>query len=70
MAVRGDGQLINAERHGGDPEDYNELTYTEGQPPKAMFHKAIEAYGDKITEDFGNTVLEVFWNERALSGYG
>lgn len=54
------GQLIKAERHGGDPEDYNELTYTEGQPPKAMFHKAIEAYGDKITEDFGNTVLEVF----------
>lgn len=54
------GQLIKAERHGGDPEDYNELTYTEGQPPKAMFYNAMEAYGDKIAEDFGETVLEVF----------
>lgn len=53
------GQVIKAERHGGDPQDYNEFTYTEGQPPKAMFHNAIEAYGDTIAEDFGDTVLEV-----------
>ena len=54
------GQFIKAERHGGDPQDYNLFTYTEGQPPKAMFHNAIEAYGDKIAEDFGDTILEVF----------
>ena len=55
-----EGQTIKAKLHGGDPQDYNELTYTEGQPPKAMFHKAMEAHGDKIAEDFGETVLEVF----------
>lgn len=55
-----EGQRIKAERHGGEPEDYSEFTYTEGQPPKAMFHNAIEAYGDKIAEDFGETVMEVF----------
>ena len=54
------GQVLKAQRHGGTPEDYNAFTYTEGQPPKAMFHNAMETYGDKIAEDFGNTVLEVF----------
>ena len=54
------GQRVKAERYGGNPDDYNKFTYTEGQPPKAMFHSAMEAYGDKIAEDFGNTVLEVF----------
>lgn len=53
-------QEIRAKKYGGDPEDYSPFTYTEGQPPKAMFHKAMEAYGDKIAEDFGKTVLEVF----------
>ena len=54
------GQQVKAERHGGDPEDYNKLTYTEGQPPKAMFYNAMELYGAEIAEDFGKTVLEVF----------
>ena len=63
------GQNIKAQRHGAkenndgkekSPEDYNIFTYTEGQPPKAMFHNAMEAYGDKIAEDFGETILEVF----------
>lgn len=55
-----EGQAIKAQRHGGEPEDYNTFTYTEGQPPKAMFHNAMEAYGDKIAEDFGKAVLGVF----------
>lgn len=56
-----EGQLLKAERYGGDPEDYNVFTYTEGMKPKAMFHNAMELYGDKIAEDFGDTVMEVFW---------
>lgn len=54
-----EGQRIKAERHGGDPKDYSKFTYTEGQPPKAMFHNAIEAYGDEIAKDFSDTILEV-----------
>lgn len=54
------GQVIKARRHGGDPEDYNRFTYTEGQQPKAMFHNAIEEYGDEIAKDFGEAILEVF----------
>lgn len=53
-------QKIKAKQHGGDPEDYNEFTYTEGQPPKAMFYKAAEAYGDRIIGDFEKTIGEVF----------
>lgn len=39
------------------------LTYTRGQPPKAMFYNAIQAYGDEIAKDFGDTVLEVLRDE-------
>ena len=53
------GQYIKAARHGGEPDDYSLFTFTRGQPPRAMFYNAIQAYGDKIMEDFGATVLEV-----------
>ena len=58
--AHGGYQAIAKVLGGMTPEDYNAFTYTEGQPPKAMFHNAMEAYSDKIAEDFGNTVLEVF----------
>lgn len=57
------GQRIKAARHGGDPDDYSLFTYTRGQPPRAMFHNAIQAYGDKIMGDFGATVLEVLQDD-------
>lgn len=53
------GQHIKADLHGGSKDDYSPWTGTMGQPPKAMFHNAIQSYGDKIMEDFGETVLEV-----------
>ena len=57
------GQHIKAARHGGEPKDYSLFTYTRGQPPKAMFHNAVQAYGDEIAKDFGDTVLEVLRDE-------
>lgn len=54
-----EGQQIKADLHGGSKDDYSPWTGTMGQPPKAMFHNAIQSYGDKIMEDFGETVLEV-----------
>lgn len=58
-----EGQQIKADLHGGDKEDYKPYTYTRGQPPKAMFYNAIQAYGDEIAKDFGDTVLEVLRDE-------
>ncbi len=57
------GQRIKAARHGGEPKDYSLFTYTRGQPPKAMFYNAIQAYGDEIAKDFGDTALEVLRDE-------
>ena len=57
------GQHIKAARHGGDPNDYSLFTYTRGQPPQAMFYNAVQAYGDEITKDFGDTILEVLRDE-------
>ena len=57
------GQRIKAARHGGDPNDYSLFTYTRGQPPQAMFYNAVQAYGDEIAKDFGNTILEVLRDE-------
>lgn len=54
-----EGQQIKADLYGGSKDDYSPWTGTMGQPPKAMFHNAIQAYGDKIMEDFGATILEV-----------
>lgn len=54
-----EGQQIKAQRHGGDPQDYSPFTYTEGQPPRAMFYNAMEAYKDEILEDFEELALEV-----------
>lgn len=58
-----EGQQIKADLHGGDKEDYKPYTYTRGQPPKAMFYNAIQACGDEIAKDFGDTVLEVLRDE-------
>lgn len=55
------GRDIKAQRHGGDPQDYNMMTYTEGKKPEAMFWNSMQEYGDKIAEDFGETVLEVLY---------
>ena len=57
------GQHIKAARHGGEPKDYSLFTYTRGQPPKAMFYNAVQAYGDEIAKDFGDTILEVLRDE-------
>ena len=57
------GQRIKAARHGGEPKDYSLFTYTRGQPPKAMFYNAVQAYGDEVAKDFGDTVLEVLRDE-------
>ena len=58
-----EGQKIKADLHGGVKEDYSPWTGTRGQPPKAMFYNAIQAYGDEIAKDFGDTVLEVLRDE-------
>ena len=57
------GQRIKAARHGGEPKDYSLFTYTRGQPPQAMFYNAVQAYGDEIAKDLGDTILEVLRDE-------